>query len=267
MTNEHKEITAGVTPQAIRVQLERIVSSDGFVRSRRMQRFLEFVVEETLSGRADQLGEYSIAVAVFDRPEAFDPALDPIVRNDARRLRLKLFEYYRHLQNPAPNHVLIDVPKGGYVPVFRLASASHVEAPPRLPRLAVLPFDVLSATSESTMYGHALCMSLTAGITNLGGIEALAYGYSGEQPIREAAARLRLTHVINGSLFEAGRRCQVTINLIHAQQGTQLWARQYEFPVGEILTILSEMTRSVVREVTSMLGLQRPQPRSFTIAA
>ena len=55
---------------------------------------------------------------------------------------------------------------------------------------------------------------------------------------KKTAPRLSLSHVINGSLFEAGRRCQVTINLIHAQHGTQLWARQYEFPVGEILTIL-----------------------------
>src|SRR5690348_4353086 len=90
-----KEITVKIAPHAVREQLAAILTSENFVRSRRMQRFLEFIVEETLAGRADQLAEYSIGLAVFDRGTDFEPALDPIVRNDARRLRLKLLEYYR----------------------------------------------------------------------------------------------------------------------------------------------------------------------------
>jgi hypothetical protein len=49
---------ATITPQAVRAQLARILASEVFVLSGRMQRFLQFVVEETLTGRADQLGEY-----------------------------------------------------------------------------------------------------------------------------------------------------------------------------------------------------------------
>jgi hypothetical protein len=85
-----------------------------------MRRFLGFVIEETLAGRARQLCEYSIAVSVFDRDESFEPGLDPIVRNDARRLRQKLLEYYEQCGNE--DIVLIQVPKGGYVPVFRCMS-------------------------------------------------------------------------------------------------------------------------------------------------
>jgi hypothetical protein len=87
-----------------------------------MRRFLEFVVEETLAGRASQVCEYSVAISVFERDESFSPGLNPIVRNDARRLRQKLLEYYHR---PAPEHadqIIIDIPKGGYVPVFRPAS-------------------------------------------------------------------------------------------------------------------------------------------------
>jgi adenylate cyclase len=68
------------TPPAVRAQLAAILASEAFVRSRRMQRFLEFVVEETLAGRDGQLGEYGIGLAVFDRSPDFEPALDPIVR-------------------------------------------------------------------------------------------------------------------------------------------------------------------------------------------
>src|SRR5438874_11374073 len=108
-----------LSPDAVSNQLSRILQSDGFVHAGRMKRFLAFVVEETLAGRAGQLCEYSIAISVFDRNESFEPGLDPIVRNDARRLRQKLFEYYlRCDQDP----VIIEVPKGRYVPVFRCTS-------------------------------------------------------------------------------------------------------------------------------------------------
>jgi hypothetical protein len=97
----YNETDVAVTPQAVRAQLENILASETFVRSRRMQRFLRFIVEETLAGRADQLGEYAVGIAVFDRGPDFEPGLDPIVRNDARRLRLKLLEYYRQA-HPRP---------------------------------------------------------------------------------------------------------------------------------------------------------------------
>jgi hypothetical protein len=104
---------------AIRNQLSKILQSDGFIRAARMRRFLKFVVEEALVGRANLLCEYSIGISVYERDESFDPALDPIVRNDARRLRQKLLEYYQ--QSSCGYQVIIDVPKGGYAPVFRAA--------------------------------------------------------------------------------------------------------------------------------------------------
>jgi len=113
--------------QAVRAQVARILASEGFVRSHRMRRFLEFVVEETLAGRAANLGEYGVAVSVFDRSDDFEPALDPIVRNDARRLRVKLSEYYRTAAH-ASDRVWIDIPKGGYVPVFVPIPRPAVEA-------------------------------------------------------------------------------------------------------------------------------------------
>jgi hypothetical protein len=91
-----------------------------------MRRFLEFVVEEALAGRANQLCEYGVAISVFERDESFSPALDPIVRNDARRLRQKLLEYYHRSPRDHDDQILIDVPKGGYIPVFR--AISHPQA-------------------------------------------------------------------------------------------------------------------------------------------
>ena len=105
--------------KAIREQLDRIVGSGPFAQSRRRQRFLEYLVTETLAGRGDRLKGYNIGLEVFDRPETFDPLVDPLVRTEAARLRDKLHEYYDTEGRDDP--VRIELPKGSYTPhiVFR----------------------------------------------------------------------------------------------------------------------------------------------------
>lgn len=100
--------------EAVREQLQRILGSSAFAQSVRRQRFLRFVVEEVLAGRGDQLKGYSVGVEVFDRPTDFDPAIDPIVRIEATRVRDKLREYYQTIGLDDP--VRIELRKGSYVP-------------------------------------------------------------------------------------------------------------------------------------------------------
>ncbi len=114
--------------QAIREQLDRILKSGPFHQSRRRQRFLEYIVEETLAGRADRLKGYTIAMEVFEQPETFDPLVNPIVRIEAARLRDKLREYYEVDGQNDP--VRIDLPKGSYAPhiEFRQQAAPAASA-------------------------------------------------------------------------------------------------------------------------------------------
>ena len=81
-------------PKAIREQLVRILNSGPFLQSGRRQRFLEYLVNETLAGRGERLKGYNVALEVFDRPETFDSTIDPIVPMEAARLRDRLREYY-----------------------------------------------------------------------------------------------------------------------------------------------------------------------------
>src|SRR5690242_5761999 len=93
---------------AVRDQLQRVMSSPGFLHSERLRRFLTHCVDATLAGRLEDLKEYTIGRAAFDRPKHYNPAEDPIVRVEARRLRKKLEEYYQaHPGDP----VVIELPK------------------------------------------------------------------------------------------------------------------------------------------------------------
>jgi len=106
---------------AARRQLERVLSSAGFSRNERLARFLRFIVEQHLQGQDSEIKESVIAVEVFRRGPDHDPKQKSIVRTEAARLRARLNEYY--LGEGKKDALIIELPKGGYVPVFRPAPA------------------------------------------------------------------------------------------------------------------------------------------------
>ncbi|MCT8974686.1 tetratricopeptide repeat protein [Microbaculum marinisediminis] len=107
---------SGPSPDEVRVELERILTNPDLQASERRRAFLRYIVEETLSGRADRLKGFSVAIAVFGRDETFDSQTDPVVRLEARRLRRDLDSYYVDAGSHDP--VRISIPKGSYVPHF-----------------------------------------------------------------------------------------------------------------------------------------------------
>ena len=120
----------GVTGEDVGAALARILASDTFATTPVLRRFLQFVVGQTLSGKRDELKEYAVGMAVFDRGSGFDPQIDTIVRVQARRLRARLNDYYA---GPGcADAVVIGLPKGSYVASFQRREIVDATAvPPR----------------------------------------------------------------------------------------------------------------------------------------
>lgn len=94
----------------LRQQLEKILSSPEFQNSHRLCDFLRFVVEKTLSGRAQEIKGYTVATEVFGRKADFDAAKNTIVRIQGGRPRRALERYYLTVGGQDP--LRIDIPKG-----------------------------------------------------------------------------------------------------------------------------------------------------------
>ena len=134
-------------PDLVAAQLDRIVSGPPLSSSPSLCRLLRFVVEETLAGRTGSLKEYSLGVVVFERGDEFDPRMDPIVRVQARNLRVRLAQYYA---GPgADDLVVIDLPKRTYVPVFRCRIEEQTQAAPAQP--AEPPVPAVEAAAEPSV--------------------------------------------------------------------------------------------------------------------
>jgi TolB-like protein len=120
--------TAESEVQAARNELERVLGSPGFTRNERLARFLRFVVERHLEGKDEEIKESVIAVEVFGRSADHDPKQSSIVRTEASRLRARLNEYY--LGEGKDDPVVIELPKGRYVPVLHQVAVGEEAADP-----------------------------------------------------------------------------------------------------------------------------------------
>lgn len=116
MASEEKGASRVAQHDAVRAQLDLILSSPEFLAPDRGRRFLQYIVEEALEGRGEQLKAYAIAQAVFGRDASFDAQNDPVVRIEAGRIRRALERYYLVCGSGDP--IRITIPKGGYAPLF-----------------------------------------------------------------------------------------------------------------------------------------------------
>jgi hypothetical protein len=108
--------------------VERIAASPGFQKSARLRELLLYITEQTLLGHASQLTEHEIGHAIFGKPADYSPLDDSSVRVHARQLRLRLHEYFDSVGRSEP--LVVEIPKGSYVPIFRKVSGETV-APSR----------------------------------------------------------------------------------------------------------------------------------------
>ncbi len=113
--------TAGLSEsreQAVRAELTRLLESSSFRGSKRCSEFLEYVVEQTLSGASGTLKERSIGVELFHLPPQFDTGQHTIVRVTANEVRKKLAQHYLG-ENGSYHPVRIDLPPGSYTAEFK----------------------------------------------------------------------------------------------------------------------------------------------------
>lgn len=114
--------------EAVLEELHRVLSSTEFHSSKRCQGFLRYVVEATLSGRAEDLKERTIGIELFGRPASYEPTTDATVRVKAGEVRKRLQMYYAGAGAHDP--IRIDLPAGGYVPEFTANRESEPDLPP-----------------------------------------------------------------------------------------------------------------------------------------
>ena len=104
-------------------QVRRVLRATTFRNATTLQQLLNFLASRSIAGAAENLKEYTIGVEALGRKSDFDPKIDPIVRVQSHRLRVKLKEYYEVEGKHDP--ILIQIPKGHYLPTFEVVPSTQ----------------------------------------------------------------------------------------------------------------------------------------------
>lgn len=134
------------------VSLARILSSRPFCKSQQLKSILAYLCESAKEGRAPT--ETEIGRNILDRPD-FDPGTDSLVRVHMRRLRQKLYEYYK--DEGAADPFRIEIANQGYNPVVNpVGDQAGAPDVPRRPKSIFRDWRVCGALATATLvFGFA----------------------------------------------------------------------------------------------------------------
>jgi len=232
--------------QLIFDELDRVLQSPGFVHSERMSRFLRLVVERTVAGRSDDIKESLLGMQVFDRRPDYDPALDPIVRVEARRLRSKLDEYYRTVGRNAG--LRIELPKGAYIPRFGFPEAPRDES---ARGVAVLPISNTSRNPELDSLCEGITQEIIHAIPRASRLRVVAWQFAAGG----AGHEIGVSHVLCGALRVGGVRVRLLTQLIETVNGEYVWSECYDRALADPLDTAREIAEAIVPALRIQIGV------------
>jgi adenylate cyclase len=77
--------------------------------------------------------------------------------------------------------------------------------------------------------------------------------------VPEVAARLKVSHVLEGSVRKAGSRVRITAQLIDGATGNHLWAERYDRDLDDIFALQDEISEAIVAALKLKLLPQEKQ--------
>ena len=245
-----------VSPSAaeVRAALDRMLGSETFASAQRLQRFLGYVVEQTLLGNEATIKGYAVGVEVFGRPADFDPTVDAIVRVEAGRLRGKLREYYD--THGAEETFRIELPKGAYVPRFvpieRTAFSVAPAAMETRKTLLVLPFKNLSGDAGEDYFADGLSEDLIAALSRIQDLTLIARHSSFHYKQLDAAPQqiakeTGADYLMNGSVRRSADRIRVFVQMVSMATQALVWSERYDRDLKEVFALQDEVVAAIVQ--------------------
>lgn len=243
---------------AVRDHLETILANPRFRTSDSLRRFLRYTVEAALGGRGAELKEYTIGVEALGRPSTFDPRVDTIVRVQARKLRERLASYYAAEGRAAGCRIVYH--PGSYLPEFAVPGNRVV---PAVKTIAILPFMNLTADNSAGYLCDGLAEELIDLLARSDGLRVVArtssFQFRGIQAdVREIGQRLGADLLVEGAVRGVGDRYRITVRLLSAADGCEVWACRYDRTLRDVLQLEAEIAAAIASSLTS--GAPRSGP-------
>ena len=117
--------------------------------------------------------------------------------------------------------------------------------------ICVLPFVNMSGDTEQEYFSDGISEDITTDLSKVSALAVTArntaFTFKGRAvDVCDVAARLGVSHVLEGSVRKAGGRVRITAQLIDGGTGEHVWAERYDRDLTDIFAIQGEISKAIV---------------------
>ncbi len=126
--------------------------------------------------------------------------------------------------------------------------------------IAVLPFVNMSDDPENEYFSDGMTEELLNALVRVRDLQVASrtssFALKGKDDldIQGIARKLRVAHVLEGSVRKAGDRVRITAQLIDARNGYHLWSEAYDRELKDIFQVQDEIARAIVDALKVQFG-------------
>ena len=142
--------------------------------------------------------------------------------------------------------------------------------------IAVLPLQNLSTDPNQEFFAEGMTDELITRLAQVRELKVVSktsvMQYKGtRKALPQIGRELGVDAVVEGSVLRSGERVRITAQLIRAATDRHLWARSYEFEMGDVLSLQARVAEAITREVSLNLTAgeraRLAKPRTANAAA
>src|SRR5436305_8717216 len=138
--------------------------------------------------------------------------------------------------------------------INRVATASsHDRIETKLARfsICVLPLANMSREGEQEYFSDGITEDIITDLSKVSALDIIsrntAFTFKNKPvDVRQVAAQLRVSHVLEGSVRKAAGRVRITAQLIDGSNDSHLWAERYDRDLNDIFALQDEISRAIV---------------------
>jgi adenylate cyclase len=117
--------------------------------------------------------------------------------------------------------------------------------------ICVLPFANMSGEGEQEYFSDGITEDTITDLSKVSALEIIsrntAFTFKHKPvDVRQVAAQLRVSHVLEGSVRKAAGRVRITAQLIDGSNDSHVWAERYDRDLNDIFALQDEISRAIV---------------------
>jgi TolB-like protein len=125
--------------------------------------------------------------------------------------------------------------------------------------LAVLPLQNLSKNADEEYFADGMTDALITEFARMPNLRVVSrtsvmQEKGSKKSLRQIASELDVDAIVEGSVVRSGGHVRITAQLIDARNDTHLWARSFEEPMSDVLTLQDNMVREIAAQAQSALA-------------